>query len=233
LSEPALTLSFFDPSHRLSGTVRAGMALLFQGPDPIALREPPLLERAGDGWRARLGDRLALDFSPQLGPLELDGAAIRLCRVSGSVEGNSVSCLGTAGEAPPPAWAELDALRAISAIFDEQNAVFALARRPLGAAGHGAESVAAALVVAGEAAAIEEARISTVYDGDGRQRSAGIELWLDEEDFPRRVSGTAEAGASLAFEGLRVDAAVFHWRMEGRDGYGAYELATRDDREAA
>jgi hypothetical protein len=47
------------------------------------------------------------------------------------------------------------------------------------------------------------------------------------------VSGSVRAGASLSLEGLRVNAAVFDWRMEGREGVGAYELAVRDDQEAA
>jgi hypothetical protein len=72
-----------------------------------------------------------------------------------------------------------------------------------------------------------------VYDGNGRQRNAGLELFLPGEDFPRRVSGSVQAGASLSLESLIVNAAVFGWRMEGRDGIGAYELAVRDDQEAA
>jgi hypothetical protein len=111
--------------------------------------------------------------------------------------------------------------------------VFVLARRPRGVLGHGQELVEAKLVLDGEPATAENARVSTVYDGDGRQRSAGLELWLPEEDFPRRVSGSVEAGASLSLEGLRVNAAVFGWHMEGREGSGAYELAVRDEPEAA
>ena len=77
--------------------------------------------------------------------------------------------------------------------------------------------------------AVEEARLSTVYDGDGRQRSAGLELWLPAEDFPRRAVGTVQAGLSLSLEGLRVHVAVFAWRMEGRDGLGAYDVTVRDE----
>ena len=80
---------------------------------------------------------------------------------------------------------------------------------------------------------VEDARLSTIYDGDGRQRSAGLELWLPGEDFPRRLSGTARAGASLTLEGLRVHAAVFSWHMEGRDGIGPYDIVVRDDPAAA
>jgi hypothetical protein len=68
-----------------------------------------------------------------------------------------------------------------------------------------------------------------VYDGEGRQRSAGVELWLPEEDFPRRASGAVQAGLSLSLDGLHVHVAVFAWRMDGRDGLGAYELTVRDE----
>jgi hypothetical protein len=99
--------------------------------------------------------------------------------------------------------------------------------------GHGQELVEAKLLVDGELAEVEDARLSTVYDGEGRQRNAGLELFLPEEDFPRRVSGTVRAGASLSLEGLRVNAAIFGWQMEGREGTGLYELAVRDEQEAA
>jgi hypothetical protein len=108
-----------------------------------------------------------------------------------------------------------------------------VARRPRGALGHGEELVRARLLAGGELLDVEDARLSTVYDADGRQRSAGLELWLPGEDFPRRASGTAIAGASLKLEGLDVHAAVFRWHMEGREGTGAYELAARAEPPAA
>ena len=75
---------------------------------------------------------------------------------------------------------------------------------------------------------MEDARISTVYDGGGRQRSAGLELWLPGEEYPRRGSGQVIAGSSLDLEGVQVHAAVFRWRLDGREGIGAYELMVRD-----
>jgi len=157
-----------------------------------------------------------------------------LCRVSGTVAGSPVNCLGTATDTTrPPAWGELSAVRGLSALFDEGHAVLAVARRLRDVAGHGDELVTAALVDDGQVAAVEDARISTVYDGDGRQRHAGLELWLPGEDFPRRASGTVTAGTSLMFEGLRVQVAVFEWQMEGRSGVGAYELAIREPTPAA
>jgi hypothetical protein len=80
---------------------------------------------------------------------------------------------------------------------------------------------------------VETARISTVYDGGGRQRSAGLELWIPGEEFPRRGSGVVLAGSSLDLEGIQVHAAIFRWRLDGRDATGAYELMVRADPPAA
>jgi hypothetical protein len=154
--------------------------------------------------------------------------------VTGVVGGQQLDCLGTATQTDDaPTWSELDALRAVSAVLDRENAVFLTARRPRNAAGHGHERTAAVVIAGGEAHDVEDARLSTVYDRDGRQRTAGLELWLPGEDYPRRATGSATAGASIVLGGVRVDAAVFEWRMEGRVGAGAYELALRDDDEGA
>jgi hypothetical protein len=89
--------------------------------------------------------------------------------------------------------------------------------------------VSAVLVEGGELRAPEDARISTVYDGGGRQHSSGLELWFPGEDYPRRLFGTVQAGTSLELEGLLVHAAAFTWRMEGHTGAGLYELTVRQD----
>ena len=232
MSEPALSVAFFDPAHGLSGSVREGVALLFDGARPEVLPEGAELTAAGGegGVRAAVPGRVDLTLSPVAPAADLGGVTARVCRVEGEVEGRRVRCLGTATETyEPPVWSELDALRALSAVFDERHAVLALARRPRGAPGHGRERVTGALIDDGELMAVEEPRLSTVYDAQGRQRDASLELWLAEEDLPRRASGTAVAGASLALPGLRVQAAVFSWRMDGREGSGAYELLVRDD----
>lgn len=234
MTDPPVSIAFFDPAHRLSGTARAGLALLFEGKTPRTLPDAPLIERSGDRVSATLGEAGKVDLTAISEAVELDGSRTRLCEVIGTVAGHRVACLGTATEtATPPAWQELDCLRSLSAVFDREHALFALARRPRGARGHGEETVEAQLLLGGSFVRVERARISTVYDGEGRQRSAGIELWLGEEDFPRRASGTVAAGASLTLEGLHVNAAVFAWRMEGRDGAGAYDVALRERREAA
>jgi hypothetical protein len=230
VTDPAFTFSFHDTAHDLHGTVRSGMTLLFEGGAPTTISEEARL----DSVRAVVGDRLELDFDPISESADLGGAIARVGRVRGQVDNRAVECLGVVTETVnPPTWSELDAVRTVSAVFEPGLAVLALARRPRGARGHGDERVTGWIVRDGTPLAVEDARISTVYDGDGRQRSAGLELWLPGEDFPRRASGTARAGASLTLEGLRVHAAVFGWQMEGREGVGAYDIIVRDEPVAA
>lgn len=230
MTEPAFTFTFHDTAHDLHGTVRAGMTLLFQSGQPATLAE----EARVDGVRAAVGDRIALDFDPVSDEADLGGTIARVGRVQGTVDGRRVECLGVVSQTTvAPSWSELDAVRTLSCVVEPGLAVLAMARRPRGAHGHGDERVTGWLVRDGAPHAVEETRISTVYDGEGRQRTAGLELWLPGEDFPRRVSGTARAGASLTLEGLRVHAAVFSWRMEGRDGVGSYDILVRDEPDAA
>jgi hypothetical protein len=230
VSAPALALSFFDLERDIHGTARSGATILFEDRKPNAHPRGPSIESAGEGWRAGLEGVLSLSFEPVTGDAELGGVSARVCRVQGEAAGRSVDCLGTvAATRAAPRWEELDLLRSISALVDERHAVLALARRPRGAVGHGEELVQAQLLQDGELLAVEEARISTVYNGGGRQRSAGLELWLPGEEYPHRGSGLVIAGSSLDLEGLQVHAAVFRWRLDGREGVGAYELMLRTE----
>jgi hypothetical protein len=232
VSEPALSLAFFDPAARLAGTARAGATLVFERREVRTIGEPPELERDGDRFRARVGKALDLSFAPLSSGARLPGSESWLCAVEGTADGRPLDCLGTATVTEePPRWTDLDAVRAVSAVLDRESAVFLSARRPRGVEGHGQELVSAVLIAGGETLDVEDARVSTVYDRDGRQRSAGLELWLTGEEYPRRAFGTAQAGASISLGGVRVEAAVFDWRMEGRAGAGAYEFAVRDEAE--
>jgi hypothetical protein len=234
VSAPALALSFFDAAHDIHGTARSGMCILFEDRKPTALPQGPEVERTGTGWRANLDEHLSLELEPVSPPAELDGVRVHVTRVRGEAAGRQVDCLGTLSETErPPEWEKLDAVRGISALVDEQHALVALARRPRGAVGHGDEEVVACLVEDDALLEVETARISTVYDGGGRQRSAGLELWLPGEDYPRRGSGLVIAGSSLDLDMLQVHVAVFRWRLDGREGIGAYELMLRLEPPAA
>jgi hypothetical protein len=228
VSAEAFALSFFDPDRELYGIARSGATILFQGRKPAPHAGGPQVEQDGDGWRAELAGRLSARLEPVSAAVDLGGVTARVCRVSGEAEGGAIDCLGTFSITDvAPRWEELDAIRSVSALVDDRHALLALARRPRGAAGHGQELVRAALLEEGELREVEEARISTVYDGGGRQRSAGLELWLPGEEFPHRGSGLVIAGSSLELDPAHVHAAVFRWRLDGREGIGAYELMVR------
>jgi len=228
VSEPALSVAFFHPHAARHGLARSGATILFSGARSEVLAEPARIERGAAGYAAAMPGRFELDFEPVCEPAQLAGTAVRVCRVSGQLDGSAFAGLGTVGETTrPPSWEDLDALRALSLIAGEDHALLAVARRPRGSSGHGEELVSAALLAEGSLLSVEETRLSTFYDGEGRQRSAGLELWLPGEDFPRRASGTVAAGSSLELEGLQVHAAVFAWRLEEREAVGQYELAVR------
>lgn len=227
--EPSVALSFFDQRAGLHGTIRSGLTLVFDRRQARAEHAPAEIERTAEGWRARASD-VEIALTPTADVAELGGAAVAVCSAEGSVGGRKISGLGTAAETRrAPEWGQLDAVRAISAVFEPGLAALAVARRPRSTEGHGNELVTAALLEGGELRAPEDARISTVYDGGGRQHSSGLELWFPGEDYPRRLFGTVQAGTSLELGGLLVHAAAFTWRMEGHAGTGMYELTLRRD----
>jgi hypothetical protein len=233
VSEP-LSIAFFDPDRQLYGTARSGATVLFEGTSATAIAEGPAIDSEGERVSAELGDRLSLELEPVTPEVELGDVSARVCRVTGTALGQPVDCLGTAARTrAAPKWDELDALRTLSILVDPDHAALALARRPRGARGHGEELVRAVLLHEGELLSVEDARISTVYDGEGRQRNAGLELWLPGEEFARRGSGSVVAGTSLELEGLSVHIAIFRWQLEGAEGYGAYELMVREPAPAA
>ena len=234
MSAPALSIGVFAPEHGLSVSARSGATLLFQGAATDVRDRGPDIEPTRKGWQADLDDDFSVKLEPLAPAARLGGVEVHLCAVSGRVGGQKVKCLGTVAEThEPPAWDELDVMRSVSALFDADNAFVALARRSRGAAGHGEERVDAWLLSDGEPLTLGETRISTVYDGEGRQRNAGLEVWVPGEDYPVRGAGSVVAGTSLALEHLDVHAAVFRWRMDDREGAGAYELWVRSEQEAA
>ena len=227
-SELAVALSFFDSGAGLHGTIRSGLTLLFEGREARIEPGGVEIERDGEVWRGRAGGDVEVALTPVSDTADLGGIGITICSVEGSVRGKEIAGLGTSAETRrAPEWRELDLLRAISAVFEPGLAALAVARRPRATEHHGGELVTAVLVEGGELRAPENARISTVYDGGGRQHSSGLELWFPGEEYPRRLFGTVQAGTSLELEGVAVHAAAFNWRMEGHVGAGLYELTLR------
>jgi hypothetical protein len=161
----------------------------------------------------------------------------QLCRVTGTatVDGRThdIECLGQRGHSWGVAdWTRIESARSIGAWLDDAHAVALSAVRPAGAAGHGEEATTAWLVADGEERAavleLEDPRLSTGYDAEGRQRRATLELWESEDsEMPHRASGQLLCGTTLDLGTLRMDCAFFAWRMEGRAGVGRYDLIRR------
>jgi hypothetical protein len=199
-------------------------------------------ERDGSGFDLRFEARSAPAVLAADSEVALAGGMEgyeQLCSVTGSVtvDGNErkVRCLGQRGHIwGKPDWKRIDLARTLSAWMGADRAVMLAATRPARARGHGEEAVAGWLVDGGEAEAIDDARLSTTYDGALRQQRAGLELWMNEEsEFARRAAGKVLCGTTLDLGDVRLDSAFFAWRMEGREGVGRYDVMRRSDGAAA
>jgi hypothetical protein len=131
-----------------------------------------------------------------------------------------------------PDWDRIELTRAVSAWMGDDLAVSLTAVRPAGKRDHQAEAIVASILDRDEdgvahAVDVADPRLSTTYDEEGRQRQAGLELWVDEDGYPRRAAGELACGTSLDLGRLRLDCAFFRWRMEGRQGFGRYDVLRR------
>jgi hypothetical protein len=148
-------------------------------------------------------------------------------RVSAAGQSAQVQGLGQRGHAWGVAdWSRLELTRSVSAwLGEEHGGVVLSSLRPAGAAAHADEAVWAAVVEQGEPLPVAEPRLSTTYDGDGHQRRAGLELWVDDEDgYPYRAAGEVLCGSSLDLGALRLDLAFLRWHAEGTEGVGRYDV---------
>lgn len=185
----------------------------------------PAIELAADAPVARAGGMAGFD---------------QICRVHGTVGGEPFAGLGQRGRSwGAPNWERMTLARTISAWIDEGSALSLVAVRPAKGAAHADEELAAFVFDAERAgepvAEVAEPRLSTTYDGEGRQRRAGLELYVGADDaYARRAAGEAIAGTTLELgtpaaggSGLRLDCAFFRWRMDGRTGIGRYDVLRR------
>lgn len=254
------------------GTTQAsGLALLFGGSEPVAVRAAGGLSvEAGPSWDGveaagvtsttheeleawdvsftsddgHSGFRLRFAALSPPGEVPVDAPVAvaggmrgyeQLCRVTGvaTVSGDerAVACLGQRGHSwGTPEWERIACARTVTAWVKEELAVSVTTIRPRRARSHADEALAACLFTAsdedGAVAAIHvpEVRLSTTTDADGRQRRAGIELLLDDEDPGHRAAGEMLCGTSLELGRLRLDCSFFVWRMNGATGVGRYDV---------
>lgn len=157
------------------------------------------------------------------------------CRVQGAVtlaDGSlrRVDGTGQRGHAwGRPDWRKLSAVHSVSAWFGDDRGVSLTAAHQAGDKGHDGDERWAALLSGDGTLAVGDPRLSTTYDGEGRQRRAGLELWVDEDEgsYPHRAAGTVLCGSSLELGQLRLDTAFMRWTMDGDVGVGRYDVLRR------
>ncbi|HWH11892.1 MAG TPA: hypothetical protein VG165_12245 [Solirubrobacteraceae bacterium] len=195
---------------------------------------PPVVEwhDADRSWRARVDGGFDVVLRPLGEPAQFaDGSQEWLCEVDGAADGTPIDCLGhivLAGDGPPTDWRKTGLERGVAAWFAADLAFAVHARRPARADAHEAEALEA-IVLRGEPpapVAIDDPRLSTAYDGDGRARRAGLELWETEEsDFALRLAAeTIGEGELVLPGGAVVRSAFLLWRYDGMVGTGRYDI---------
>jgi hypothetical protein len=285
----AVTVAFADADADICGVARvgrasvdgevvaSGLALLFAGGEPVAVRAEggtPVdaaswgeVEAAGvrtdvdaplEAWTVRFADAdgrhgFALDLRAVSPPADLEGetAAGRLGGMEGydqlvtatgtvTVDGREQSFRGRGQRGHSwgaPDWDKLSVARTLSVWLEDDAGIAVTAIRPAKALSHADEAIHAVLLDrpgedGGEATAtvVADPRLSTTYDAEGRQRHAGLELYVTEEDaYARRAAGEVACGTTLDLGRLRLDCAFFTWHMEGRSGVGRYDVLRRAD----
>jgi hypothetical protein len=228
------------------GAGTASLALVCLGGETVAaVDDGVLLETAEplERWRCRFEDG-AVSLEAEVGavspPIDFDAPATaaltraagvhryeQLCGVRGELRvGERRVGIDGVGRRTH-AWGEPAGtrFRSLYAIAGDR-AVIVTAVRPEDGAAHSAELIAAHLVrPESEPELFEDARLSTLYDAAGRPRTAGAELFLAGEEFPRRISG--EAVCQVASEAEAVQAAGFRWSLEGEPAQGGYRVVSR------
>lgn len=231
---------------------RTPVVALAQGDVPVAadasweaLALPGLaasVEAPLERWSVRMQSErhgFALMFaaaSPPAGHEAVGGMAgyEQLCRVRGeaSVDGEvvTVDCAGQRGHSWGTAdWRRLDAVHTAAAWLDDGRGAAVLVAREAGEKGHGGAPRWGALLEPAEAVEAADPRVSTTYDAEGRQRRAGLELWVGEDDdeLAHRAAGTVLCGSTLELGQLRLDCAFMRWTMDGAAGVGRYDVLRR------
>jgi hypothetical protein len=287
----AVTVAFSDPEADVCGVARigramaggeivcSGLALLFAGGEPVAVRAEGGTAPSGTGWgdadvagvhtevleplrawkvafEAEDGQHgFALDLEAISAPARLEAELPagklggmegydQLAGVTGTVivGGRSRPFRGRGQRGHSwgaPDWDQLTVARTMGVWLEDDTGIALTAVRGAKAVSHADEAIHAVLLEpAGEgngngesvATVIADPRLSTTYDGEGRQRHAGLELYLTEDsEYARRAAGEVACGTTLDLGRLQLHCAFFRWRMEGRDGVGRYDVLRRVD----
>jgi hypothetical protein len=152
-----------------------------------------------------------------------------LCRVTGTVAGAEIDCVGVRTELTQVRLGELGSVRGFTSWVSAEEAVTLLALRPESEAHQDHDLVAATVFDPDGWMSSNDPRLSTTYDGDGNPTRATLELWIarGEREFPRRAAGEA-AGPAVTVAGDHATLWVLPLRCHSRgsDGAGVYLLAS-------
>ena len=285
----AVTIAFSDDAADVCGVARvgramsdgevvtSGLALLFAGGQPVAVRADGGAAPGGTGWGeveaagletevveplkawtvhfadddGEHGFSLELRAVSAAAQLEAGLPAGKLGGMEGydqlvSVTGSVIiggrsrrfSGRGQRGHSwGAPDWDRVSLARTVGVWLEDDRGVTLTAVRPAKGTSHADEAIHAVMLApAGDGEAdrdgaesvatiVADPRLSTTYDRDGRQRHAGLELYVTEDaDYARRAAGEVVCGTTLDLGRLRLDCAFFRWRMEGRTGVGRYDV---------
>ena len=226
-------IDLFDGEHGVLVSMRPGRsAVAFAEGELVEARA--MEEDLHDNGRVRV-DELGLDvaLTPLADPLVLRGEAIgaeelTLVRAEGRLESGTaeaeVAAVGLSTRVTEPPGERLR--RSLAVVFADGGVLALSAGAPAPDSSHEEEEVAALMTEPEGQVGIARALLSTEYGGDGVQRRATVELWLDEEhgEPPIRGAGTVIRSASVQVGERRIETAFFSWSLEGRPGLGRYEL---------
>jgi hypothetical protein len=156
----------------------------------------------------------------------------QLCRVRGKArfDGRTLALDGSGRRAH--SWGSSSARslarwRSVWAVLGDTGVVIS-AGRPAAESEHGSELIGGHLVEAGsDPVALEQVRLSSVYDDAGLPSMASLELLAPDDEYPRRISGETASAASLESPDGSLGVSFLHWSHEGRPGDGAYQLLVR------
>ena len=127
-----------------------------------------------------------------------------------------------------PDWDRIALARTVTAWGADGRAIALSSIRPAKAKHHADEALWGALLGPESGEEVADPRLSTTYDGEGRQRRAGLELWVHDDDpYPIRASGEVLCGSTLDLGKLRLDCAFFAWRVDGAEAVGRYDVLRR------
>ncbi len=214
-----------------------GAATVLDAPHRIELSD----DEAGTWWLA--SDEVELESLPEGEAARLPDGFDQLVRVRGRLRAGGadyeVDCLGTRAARDSIEPSRLESIRGVSAWFGPDLGLTVLAGRPRGAAGHDHDVITASMFEEGRSLTIKDPRLSTTYTADGIPARASVELWPEPDEAdpadaeqeppeprPRRAAGESIGSiASRSEEQLDVQAALFRWHAQGREGPGVYVLA--------